>query len=603
MGGHNREHRSLPLITPASRFFRIEVRWWASGALLAYLIAGVVLCGWPIRLVPRLDAPFIYGGDGLSHAWMIQRVIEGWLFDNPRSGYPFGSAFFDYPGSDTGNFVVIKVLGWLTGTWYGAANLYFVLGFPVTFVVTYVVARSLGLWRAYAFVMALLFTLAPYHFSRFTYGHIFYTWYFVVPIYLYYAVRLAVSDHSLMRAPWTRWALRISVMVVAAGFGVYFAFFATIALIAAALAASLQRQTWRPWMAALLLGFGIGGGVALNVLPNMLYHHSHGPNPEVAARNPVESEIFGLKIMHLLLPQPNHPVARFASFAQSYSRDFPLSNTSSSLGIVGVAGLGLMLLNLLSSAVGRRLPAIAGAVAAITLLMLLTGTVGGFSSMFALLVSPLIRGWDRSSIYIAFTALLTFFLALQQGGAVGRRLPVHRRGVGVLATAVALFGVWDQTPSSFKAITVSARADFAIDHKFVGSIEAAVPEGAAIYQLPYMTFPEAAQKEQLSGYVPLGGVLNSKTLKWSFGGMQGREGDLYFRLLSEKPIVHQVEALRAHGFQGIYLDLRGYADHGKTIIAGLSEVLGKSPDLVRGDGQVVFYSLAPSRSLGERRDH
>src|SRR5262245_26600821 len=87
---------------------RDEYRWWVPAALLSAVAASVLLSGWPEGLRPNLRFPYLYEGDFLVHLWMAQRVIEGWLFENPRSGFPFGSGFLDYPGSDAANHLIVK---------------------------------------------------------------------------------------------------------------------------------------------------------------------------------------------------------------------------------------------------------------------------------------------------------------------------------------------------------------------------------------------------------------------------------------------------------------------------------------------------------------
>ena len=186
-------------LTSPSSVMRSEWRIWFAGAIFSYFFAGLLMAGWPIRLRPSLSHPFVYAGDGLSHLWIIERAIEGWIFNNPRSGYPFGSCFLDYPGSDSGSLLILKIIGILAGSPWGAANLYFLLGFPVSFIASYAVSRSIGLSRSNAFASALLFAFAPYHFSRLFYGHIFYTWYFVVPVYFYFGYKIFYSGQ--IRAP------------------------------------------------------------------------------------------------------------------------------------------------------------------------------------------------------------------------------------------------------------------------------------------------------------------------------------------------------------------------------------------------------------------
>ena len=119
-----------------------------------------------------------------------------------------------------------------------------------------------------------------------------------------------------------------------------------------------------------------------------------------------------------------------------------------------------------------------------------------------------------------------------------------------------------------------------------------MPPGSAIYQLPYMEFPDFGPVEKLEGYAMATGFTNSKTLRWSFGGMQGREGDLFYRALAKKTVAEQVSAIEQLGFSGVYIDRRGFADRGVSIINDFTQVLGFDPVLERSDGNVVFFKLS-----------
>jgi phosphoglycerol transferase len=85
---------------------------WLSGALLSFIVASLFMSGWPDGLLPDINRPFTYAGDGISYMWNIKRVIEeAWFFTNSNTGYPFGSNHLDYPTSDTGNYAILKILG------------------------------------------------------------------------------------------------------------------------------------------------------------------------------------------------------------------------------------------------------------------------------------------------------------------------------------------------------------------------------------------------------------------------------------------------------------------------------------------------------------
>lgn len=562
------------------------------GALVSFFLSSILISGWPEGLIPNLHYPFIYAGDGLSHSWIIQRAIEGWIFENPRSGFPFGSSFLDYPGSDSGSLFLLKLSGIIFGNYYAAFNLYFLLGFPSAFLAAFSVMRTMRISIAPSFVGALLFTFLPFHFARLYMGHIFYTWYFVIPIYFYYGLKTFTSSVRPIKAASAKEkAITAIALVFLSCFGVYYALFGILVILASGIAGMNGLWNFRPLLIALGLSGAITLGVSLNVIPNVMNIYQNGVNSEVAQRNPVESEIYGLKIMHLLLPQPEHRIAQFRNFARWYNRTFPLSNTTSSLGVIGILGLVVLASAFFRLAAGRRVEYLIAYFSLIVLCLLTVATVGGLNVLFATLISPLIRGWDRISIFIGFAAIAALFIQLdhvlkfhsQEGSLKSLKFAL----IGVLC----IFGIFDQTaspPVNFNKLT---EAEFLMDRKFVRSIETLLPPKSYVYQLPYITFPEAAPLNRLPGYNLLSGFLHSHNLRWSFGGMQGRDGDLFYRALSQQTISRQIAVVQRLGFSGIYIDKRGYEDEGKMVIDSLSKSLGRPPALTREDGEIVFFPL------------
>jgi len=228
-----------------------------------------------------------------------------------------------------------------------------------------------------------------------------------------------------------------------------------------------------------------------------------------------------------------------------------------------------------------------GFAAVVVLALLLISTVGGFNVLFALLVSPLIRGWDRIAIFIDFGTLFAF--ALLVDGL--KRLNANAWRTGITAACIGIVGLLDQTPTSYRPVVDVAFQNAAIDSDFIRKIEALMPPGSAIYDLPYVEFPESGPTAQLSVYQLGTGFIESKSLRWSFGGMQARKGDLFYRALSKKSIHEQIAVVRKLGFSGIYIDRRGFDDRGAAIVAQVTEALGTGPTLERSDGLVVFFKI------------
>ncbi|WP_141233292.1 DUF7024 domain-containing protein [Lysobacter antibioticus] len=548
-------------------------------------------------MLPNLNYPYIYSGDGLSHSWMIQRVMEGWLSDNPRNGYPFGSNFLDYPNSDAANLALLKLLGAITGSYQSAFNLYFLLGFPATFIAAFCVLRTLGLSRNLAASASLAFAFLPFHFLRLP--HLFYTWYFVVPLFFYVGLRIFFAEPSgnlKTLGPCKLISICASLILLAC-FGVYYAFFGIIVLSIAGAAAGIRNRTATvalPAVGAIAL---IVIGTMLNLAPSLANRAANGPNPEVAARSPVESEVYGLKMMQLILPRADHRVPRLAAIGNTYRASFPLvnENSTATLGALGTVGFllagAILLIRLSGGSTDQRL-------AFLTLLALVLfafGTIGGLGTLFSSTISASIRGWNRISVFIAFASISLCFLAIQI--LTARLVPTSKRRLtlGCCGLALGSLGLYDQSTPVCRPCNVQVEQAFDQDREFIAKIERQLPPGSAIYQLPYMPFPESSPVHQLVSYELAIGFLHSKALNWSFGGMKGRKGDLFYRTLASQPLATQLQVVERMGFAGIYIDRRGFADHADTLLAQLTARYGSKAALSRTDGEIIFFKFGPTK--------
>lgn len=559
-----------PFLSVAKR----EWRSWLIGAVLAFVAASLLISGWPQGLIPETAAPFTYGGDGLSYLWNIKRVLEGaWFFENAHTGFPFGSNHLDYPTSDTGSYLALKLLGSLFHSPVAAANLYYLLGYSFSLIATYIVSRTLGISRHFSMVGAVLYTFTSFHFGRI--GHLFFTWYFVAPLFFYYGFRAFSKDMLFLgaRQGIKKNTLHAIALIVLASFGIYYALFGCMVLALCAVLAATWQRSWRHLVAGFLAVGFVVLGVLLNVAPSLVHIALHGENREGVNRLAAESELYALKITQLLLPRADHRLESFYELANQYINAFPLvtENISASLGLAGSLGFvlllgGVFVASLLAHSQNRHKSnhVVSGVqlrllvLSTLSLALLLMATVGGFSSLFAMLVSTSIRSWNRISIFIAFLSVTAFVMVLDQLVASYVK-PTYRMTVGVvLACVVLIFGVLDQTVKPCHTCIAANRALYESDKTFIQSIEKSLPVNAAVYQLPYMAYPESSPVNSLGSYDQARGHLHSASLNWSFGGIRGRDGDWFYRKLAQLPISQQVAVVKAMGFSGIYVDRRGY---------------------------------------------
>jgi phosphoglycerol transferase len=105
-----------------------------------------------------------------------------------------------------------------------------------------------------------------------------------------------------------------------------------------------------------------------------------------------------------------------------------------------------------------------------------------------------------------------------------------------------------------------------------------------------VAFPEVHPVHSLGNYEPVIGFLYSGTLRWSFGGMKGRDGDRFFKALAQQPIEAQLAAVKEMGFLGVWVHRRGYQDNGELVVGRLTSLLG-SAVVTHASGEILFFTL------------
>jgi phosphoglycerol transferase len=221
----------------------------------------------------------------------------------------------------------------------------------------------------------------------------------------------------------------------------------------------------------------------------------------------------------------------------------------------------------------------------------LLGTIGGFGALFALLISPQIRAYNRISVYIAFFAFFTVVLLLHRARQKFFRARGLRLAFDVLVVALMILGLLDQNPRRFVPQYAGVKSEFLNDAEFVKRIEASVPRAAMIFQLPVKQFPETGPIERVTDYDLFKGYLHSKELRWSYAAMRGRPSDTWQSAVIAKPLPEMVESVALSNFEGIYIDRFGYADNGSKLESELATLLETKP-IVSKNERLSFFNLA-----------
>lgn len=163
------------------------------------------------------------------------------------------------------------------------------------------------------------------------------------------------------------------------------------------------------------------------------------------------------------------------------------------------------------------------------------------------------------SIYIAFFSLLAVGILLQK---FYQRLEGSKIKRGLFYVVLVLLlgvGLMDQTNPQMVPDYHWSRVMAESDHDFFKQIEKQMPQGAMIFQLPYIPFPEESFKG-IYPYDHFRAYLNTQGLRWSYGAMKGRSGDAWQRQMMRLSLDEFLERLAFNGFRGIYLNQIGLDD-------------------------------------------
>lgn len=584
---------------------------------MPYLVA-VLLCLMLLTLITGLlrvdfSIPLYYGGgDGLLTGMWIKGMIDhGWYLHNPSVGAPFGLDMRDYAIGDNLHMLAMKVLALFTSNWAIVLNLYFLLTFPLTVITSMIAFRYYKLARAPSVVASILYAFLPFHFIR-GIGHLFLSCYYLIPLTVLIVLWLAQGEPlftcEVAGRPAWNWKDRkgifsVVLCVLVASAGIYYAFFAGFFLVIAGLAGAVRRCSIKPLVVSAMLVVILVSALAINLSPTLIAFHENGKNSEVAQRSLSEPELYGLRIMQLILPVFGHRLPLFAHLKDGYDRAAvavpPNENTTATLGLIGTCGFLFLLAWVTLGKRNGRTGELLSALSVFNISAVLLATMGGFSTAFAILITPNIRAYNRISPYIAFFCLFAVVIALDGLARIWGRDIQARVRLYIVCGALLIVGTLDQTTPAF-AFNQN-KPEFENDRNFIHTIESAMPAGAMIYQLPYIPFPETAWTPPMIDYDLFRAYAHSSTkLRWSYGAMRGRYGDVWQKQMAAKPIGDMVEALTLAGFSGIYVDRFGYPDSGQSFENKLSDLLQVRP-LVSANGRLAFYNLSESKRQMQQR--
>lgn len=565
----------------------VGLRNFCTGDFPLYVIAATIVTVMLVAIYhgANIAYPLSYAnGDEMGVYYFAKTIMNygsGGLV-NPMAGGVSGADFFDYILSEKFSFYILRLLGCFTSNPYFAVNLLYFVNYYLISLVGLFVCRKLGLRKFSSMVVSCLYAFSP--FIQLRYAHMWLTSYYMVPLTCMIAVQIVnggirrtVERSVSLCENKSFWKSAILVFFCVFT-GLYYAFFAC-AIFAVAIVIRLMNVKWKSKglskeLYPILFIFIVICSVIVNITPNLLYYALHGSNPigELATRPRGESEFYAMKLIQLLLPRPGHRIPIFRQLTELYAANYPLvnENITSSLGIISAGGFVLSVLFLFQKDAKDRI------FSQLNIALFLIGTVGGIGSILSLVIKSPMRSYNRISVFIMFLSLVL----------IGRLLDrvKGRNNYAALCVGVLLIGLYDQTatyvPGDF--------SQFESDRNFIHQIESTLEADDMVFMLPYTNWPSGgAYRKHI-------GVLESESIHWSYGAMQGRPEAIWQEAVASKDVETMLRLLRDEGYDGIYLDAGLYStiygvEQEEKYLEEINALLGQSTSSEKQD--LYFWNI------------
>ncbi len=586
------DHAVPPASTPAARppSQKLISALWPP--VLLVLVAGLIWCAAHGKWTAEAwQVPLDFSGDAAETLARIKAAQEGDLvpFSSQklsRFGAPFGAEWNEYPSSDSFANYALGVLARWTGVG-AASNLALLLAHMTAALAFYAVARWLRYRREWGWGGALLFAFAHYYFAR-GLPHLWLMFTATVPLALMVCWIVGGSRQLVLRR-WV-WLASLGAAAVLGASNPYNLFLFLQLAGWATLAAIFRGRRGNARLGGMCIVVALVMA-ALAHLPTWIYHQDEGATP-LLVRNYAGTEVYALKPIELFLPPATHRSELVATLGQRYVRwsDWRGETFSPYLGLVG--GLGLLGLlgysvKLLLASPRPRLPA-SGLQA---IWIMLFSAVGGLNALLAFYGGlQVFRATNRFSMFLCAIALL--FL-VGRASRWTRQWPASAR-VALMLAIVAL-GLLDQIPrraSAEQREAVAAR--YHAIEQFGREIEAGLADGAMVFQLPVLEFPEGRPRYGLDPLDKFHPYLATETLRFSFGSRKNRSRSRWKIEAERLPAPELVARLERAGFSAILIEKTGFEDRADSLLRELAEA-GRSERVPESHADYAVIKLQPAR--------
>jgi len=491
----------------------------------------------------------------------------------PELGAPGQADWTSVPTIEEVPHYLTGVLARFTGL-FAALNIKLLLGHLLSALTFYLVARYFACAISWAFLGGLAYGLAPFIFSESPHHSVVaYVWHIPLFLVVWQWVSTPPGIQPLSKKFW----FALAVALIAGLQNIYYTnIFCQLTLLGGVLL--FLRERSKPALVSVFsIIAGSAAAFALMNIDTWMYKLSYEGASFAIERQFKWLEIYALKLSDLFIPLSTHQSPAFRLFNLNHSQQIVLSNEGTYLGLVGIASL-LLLLGVSAYRIIFRSAKAIPAEAWQILWIFAVFTTGGLNAISGIFGLTLFRAGYRLSIVILAIALL---FAMRQA----TRYFAGQKKLGhLVVVALTLIVIWDQMPLAPSVEEKALRSlQVESDRQFAMAMEKALPQGAMIFQLPVMSFPEAPVAG-ITPYEHLRPYLYTENLRYSFGSTKHVLETGWQSQLVDLPLDQTIELLRKQGFGAIYINRKGFPDRGESILAGLANAgLTKTLESKAGD--------------------
>lgn len=556
-----------------------------------------------------LTVPFSYRSDGMSPVLEAVNMHEtGLSMVNNRLAAPFNQDNSTNASSSyiqRVSYVYKIVLANIINDSAVTANI-IVLFIPVfNALVSYFVMKSLGINRLLSILGSVTFGFCPYVQQRLL-GHACLAAAEFVPLTVLLCFWCATDPNfnSLSKGFFKsrRNLLGILFAFLIANNGIlYYPYFSCFFLCITAVYCFVREKNGKSLVRCLIPVFEILFFIVINFIPFFFQAVSANSGlAESVKRDFVHAQIYGLRISTLFLSPNGFGTNILKKLYIDFTSNSVLINENAIgyLGLIGMIGFAVLLIALIAprkqeNAFLHKITFLSG----LNIAAILLGTIAGFGGLIAFFF-PQFRAYNRISIFVAFFCILAVCLLAQR---LLDFLPdkmkffspeVNKKILSGFLTVCFLGGFVEQVSINISAEYTFSSLMWKNDNVFFPKIEKSVSENAMIFELPYMSYPENGSIGDMNDYAQFVGYIHTDTLRWSYGAVKGTMAAAWNSYVSGLSVEQMLKVLSLTGFEGIYIDRRGYDEKiWKALESELVTFTGAKP-IVSPTGYQSFFPLA-----------